>query len=472
MKFLKQIALTLIVASSCSLFALTPERIQALRLEAFRQQATPQGIAIVERNIAALRAGGVAAPLVQAHLEKLRRQNQARQRSEAIRAAGEEDMARRAQERLQEEWLQEEQWLQEEERLQEEWLQRERAQAEQEQLNRARYAQERLEQERAQAEEERSRAEAARQLREEHSQRGNGESSAAGARRAQTAITIDQCDICLEDVDCENTTNLSCGHTYCNECLTRVVDLAMQEQSAEQFKCPNTGCAAQMTEQDIQNITHNNAEKVAAHGEIMMNAWLNKEAGVKHCPTPDCSYAFCNEEGHKESVRCPRCAETYCSECLQRHAAGAACGTAGAIESDDQETAAWKRAHTKQCPGCQAPIEKNEGCPHMRCRNCQAEFCWECLATDHVYGECLYRNNNNNNNIIANNNNNNNNIMVDNNNNNNNIMVDNNNNNNNNNIIANNNNNNNNVIANNNNNNNRNRNPINRGGTRRGGVWS
>ncbi|PMD40388.1 hypothetical protein L207DRAFT_633426 [Hyaloscypha variabilis F] len=34
---------------------------------------------------------------------------------------------------------------------------------------------------------------------------------------------------------------------------------------------------------------------------------------------------------------------------------------------------------TKPCPGCRWPIEKNQGCSHMTCIKCHAEFCWVCL---------------------------------------------------------------------------------------------
>jgi len=51
-------------------------------------------------------------------------------------------------------------------------------------------------------------------------------------------------------------------------------------------------------------------------------------------------------------------------------------------EKDDGATIAWLNAHTKRCPKCRIPIEKNEGCIHMTCRTsagCGHQFCWICL---------------------------------------------------------------------------------------------
>ena len=45
----------------------------------------------------------------------------------------------------------------------------------------------------------------------------------------------------------------------------------------------------------------------------------------------------------------------------------------------DQAYEEYVAAHTKKCPSCHVPIEKNSGCNHMTCAKCRHEFCWLCL---------------------------------------------------------------------------------------------
>ena len=33
----------------------------------------------------------------------------------------------------------------------------------------------------------------------------------------------------------------------------------------------------------------------------------------------------------------------------------------------------------RPCPKCGVKIEKNKGCPHMKCEWCKFDFCWSCM---------------------------------------------------------------------------------------------
>jgi len=61
-------------------------------------------------------------------------------------------------------------------------------------------------------------------------------------------------------------------------------------------------------------------------------------------------------------------------------------------QREEQLSMAKVQATTKQCPGCQRPIEKNEGCDHMTCITCRHEFCWRCMKPwrTHGYGRRCY----------------------------------------------------------------------------------
>ncbi|ODM87368.1 Protein ariadne-1, partial [Orchesella cincta] len=59
---------------------------------------------------------------------------------------------------------------------------------------------------------------------------------------------------------------------------------------------------------------------------------------------------------------------------------------------DDSETSNWIAANTKECPKCNATIEKDGGCNHMVCKNqnCKADFCWVCLGPWEPHGSSWY----------------------------------------------------------------------------------
>ena len=42
----------------------------------------------------------------------------------------------------------------------------------------------------------------------------------------------------------------------------------------------------------------------------------------------------------------------------------------------DPEVARWIEIHTKPCPRCWVPIEKDGGCCSLRCSHCLGDFCW------------------------------------------------------------------------------------------------
>jgi len=48
-------------------------------------------------------------------------------------------------------------------------------------------------------------------------------------------------------------------------------------------------------------------------------------------------------------------------------------------ESEEAANCYWLVSNCKACPNCKSPIQKNEGCNHMKCCKCKFDFCWVCL---------------------------------------------------------------------------------------------
>ncbi|KAJ5139351.1 Zinc finger C6HC-type [Penicillium bovifimosum] len=100
----------------------------------------------------------------------------------------------------------------------------------------------------------------------------------------------------------------------------------------------------------------------------------------------ECSYAFCSvcrKGWHGELVRCfPRRSN-------------------GEQTEEEKATEEYMRLYTTPCPTCNVPCQKQMGCNHMRCFQCDTHFCYLCsawLCADNPYrhfndpkGQCYNR---------------------------------------------------------------------------------
>jgi len=201
----------------------------------------------------------------------------------------------------------------------------------------------------------------------------------APSSSAQDKYAI-ECPICLEDVQTNNQTTLSCGHTYCITCLHTIIKTGLKEQTTIAMRCPDPYCNQRALEdEEIRSIIGNNEPMLNKYTALGIATFFREQTynqNLKHCPTPDCRYAFINDNNSHEETTCPSCNASYCANCLIKHSAINCDQARIQHRSNDIITSEeWIASNTKQCPSCKKPIEKNGGCDHMTC-TCHTEFNW------------------------------------------------------------------------------------------------
>ena len=110
---------------------------------------------------------------------------------------------------------------------------------------------------------------------------------------------------------------------------------------------------------------------------------------IKWCPQKGCSYIIEKSEYCNNNIVECRCGNRFCFKCGQEDHLPTECNLVELWvekEKNDSENLTWIKANCKPCPKCNANIEKNQGCMHMNCRECNHSFCWLCLTEWKLHG--------------------------------------------------------------------------------------
>lgn len=87
---------------------------------------------------------------------------------------------------------------------------------------------------------------------------------------------------------------------------------------------------------------------------------------IRWCPAPNCTFAVKKLTAVALLAYECECGESYCFECGDPVHEVVTCMQLETFKNHtDGESYMWIANNTKNCPGCKAPIEKNEGCNHM-----------------------------------------------------------------------------------------------------------
>uniref|UniRef100_A0A0E0B6I8 RBR-type E3 ubiquitin transferase n=1 Tax=Oryza glumipatula TaxID=40148 RepID=A0A0E0B6I8_9ORYZ len=220
----------------------------------------------------------------------------------------------------------------------------------------------------------------------------DGGGGAVPARVSRRRLT---CAICFDVFAAGGMRSAGCSHYYCVACWRGYVRAAVGDGArCLSLRCPDPSCPAAVVRELVDAVA--DGEDRERYGWFALRSYVEESAGMRWCPGPGCSRAVefvgGGGDGEESSEVFCSCGHGLCWRCGEEAHRPVSCKTVAKwVEknSSESETATWLLAHTKHCPKCRLPIEKNLGCMHMTCRPpCLHEFCWICLKPWRGHAAC------------------------------------------------------------------------------------
>ncbi|KAJ6003541.1 hypothetical protein N7522_006233 [Penicillium canescens] len=224
-----------------------------------------------------------------------------------------------------------------------------------------------------------------------------GREGVSGATTETGSIT--DCAICWTEA--EDAVHTACKHIYCAGCFEDLCFAGVNSDACIRCQGDAGKCSKILLLTELQ--AHLSS---AALEDVLETAFLTHinrhPLDLQYCSTPDCGqiYRAANPPGHDNGVTdtdenllfiCPVCLVTICRACKVSHD-GMTC-----VEHRDHTSGGYqalqavkKELGIKNCPKCDAMIEKTFGCNHMTCLGCGAHICWVCMKT-FSKGDLVYK---------------------------------------------------------------------------------
>jgi hypothetical protein len=192
------------------------------------------------------------------------------------------------------------------------------------------------------------------------------------------------CPICFDKPSMP--VRLQCGHHWCRGCISHYFQSA-KEQRTFPLKClgKDGRCGTKIPISVVKHVLSGSELEAIANAAFLAHV-SSRPKEFHFCPTPDCPQVY-RTTPEKATLQCPSCLTGICTRCHSEAHDEFQCSD----QVQDELFKKWIKQHAvKECPTCDAPIEKIEGCNHMTCTRCQTHICWQCMKTfpggEGIYG--------------------------------------------------------------------------------------
>lgn len=168
-----------------------------------------------------------------------------------------------------------------------------------------------------------------------------------------------------------------CINSACAQCWTRHAESHLKDgKAATCMRCSKALALPFLSSLSVSAKLRERADAMLLRRCLLMTPF------IYHCPRAGCPCSFIVEPDRRASawqvvrstalpapapaacfsVKCPACTQEICTGCK-----AAMHTTPCTKRADEDGVGRWRQVHTKPCPGCKLPVEKNGGCHHMSC---------------------------------------------------------------------------------------------------------
>ena len=222
------------------------------------------------------------------------------------------------------------------------------------------------------------------------------------------------CKICFDTCPANESASITCGHSFCRECITTYLRHKAQEVNGYKtnpFLCPLpecrrgiliVGCVKQFLSPELMNKVRawikdiknppcyslTKCLKKDCHGILRRVAVDNDIVFCEMCNGRWCELCLQRAPEHQEHDY-KKCKIGYCAEFCKRYLAADEVSQKKCEQRfpwikvyaksrmDDVAAVEWIQSNGQVCPGCKTGIERSEGCFHITCP-CGTHFCYLC----------------------------------------------------------------------------------------------
>ena len=205
-----------------------------------------------------------------------------------------------------------------------------------------------------------------------------------------TPTDDEHCPVCLNPFLGSTLDVQNCKHKCCLDCWKTYLSTKLDQDMACTTTCPIGSCRTRITTKYFFSVFQNDPSKQKKYDLSLVRSFVECDRSYTWCHNPKgCNCIIRKAKDGRDEGWCTDCGWQTCFTCTYVEAHyPASCShmsqwmdDGGYYEgmSEDAQSKHLARLIAKRCPNCQAHIEKNDGCLHMKCIKCSHDFCWRCL---------------------------------------------------------------------------------------------